>query len=1067
MSGSASNTESHRAWIRSARVQTDEADLRSAALVRGRCGPGDRLGAFSIPGYSLEREVHRGGQGTIFLAVQESTGRRVAIKLLHSSSFGGPLERARFERETRILAALRHPNIVGIHDGGGRDGQSYLVMDYIAGEPLDRFVAQRGLDIRAIVELVLPICEAVNAAHLRGIIHRDLKPANVRVDDTGRPFVLDFGLAKFSTGGSGEVGLDARVAAEMTQTGQFLGSLPWAAPEQADGSPSRIDTRTDVYSLGVLLYQLLTGKFPYAVVGNVRSVLDSIATAEPIPPRSHRPAIDDDLQTIVLKCLSKERERRYQTAGELGSDLRRYLKGEPIEAKGESSWYVLRKTIARHRWKVAATSALGATITIAAISLSVMYGRQGALLADVERERDKAITAERMSERRLAESEYEAFVANIAAASASIAANDGGAALTRLRRIPERLRHWEWRYLASEADQSEATWHGPAELIAGDIRFSPQDRFLAAWFWMEERPSALRVWPIGPGAGGVAAAYGRDCTRAFDFAAGRDELRVCEADGMIVSINLAGGGESSLTRVRATKDGYRPLCFLRNGRLLALARGGSLQILDIAEDRIVSELGRSASDSQGLISQNSCGDRFVLGLWNGYVEIGDISTGEIIASARVANSVIYGVALSEDGKYFASAEGEEGVLGIWELTRGDGEPGRRNDGTATPSALRLLRRVHPGGGRIGLIAFSPDGRRLAAPCSDKSVLVLSVPDLVVEQKLLGHSAVVTCVRFSVDGRRLASGAREGEVKLWDLERIRPVQVVRDLPNPVNALSYSRDGPTLLVECSKPLVLDSTSRRLVAAQPAANVRCHAAVWGPDPTEVTVCGVDGTVRSFGGGLPDGKLICSHPGAFRMAGDRAGRCLATASAAEVIVWKWGSGEEQLRLARRGIGIQSVALSEDGRRLALGSGDGRLEMVALADGSRHVIEQAHDAAIAGMAFSADGSRLATVSNDRTVSCWDATTGVRSWVASPQMGDVWCAAFSPDGGRLAVGGRDRTVRLFDSGNGRELVSLSGASGTVMCVAFSADGRTIAAGSWAREVVLWETGRAGLSGMLE
>ena len=374
MAASESKRSAHRVWIGEARRQVDDAEQRAvsshgvAAAVRTPL-----LSADAFPGFELRHEIHRGAQGSVHLALQKSTGREVALKLLHQHAFGGPLERARFEREARILAALRHPNIVTIYDGGSIDGRVYLVMDYIAGEALDAYMAGRKLSVHETLALFIPICDAVDAAHMRGVIHRDLKPANVRVDATGRPVVLDFGLAKFAGGtdafepdGGGQTG------GAITQTGQFLGTLPWAAPEQADGSSDDVDTRTDVYALGVLLYQMLTGQFPYEVVGSMRAVLDNIASAQPTPPRKLCRAIDDELETILLKCLSKERERRYQTAGDLVRDLRRYLAGEPVEAKRDSAMYVLRKTIRRYGMPL---SVLGGTMLLL-IGLSITAWNQ-------------------------------------------------------------------------------------------------------------------------------------------------------------------------------------------------------------------------------------------------------------------------------------------------------------------------------------------------------------------------------------------------------------------------------------------------------------------------------------------------------------------------------------------------------------------------------------------------------------------------------------------------------------------------------------------------------------------
>ncbi|MFQ5492107.1 MAG: serine/threonine-protein kinase, partial [Phycisphaerae bacterium] len=219
---------------------------------------GDFVGPDAIPGYKILREIHRGGQGVVYQAVQQTTKRTVAVKVMREGPFGGDSERLRFEREQHILAQLDHPRIVGIRDSGAAAEHHYFVMDYISGQPLDRYVNTTTDSVDRVLVLFAKICEAVNAAHLQGVIHRDLKPSNIRVDANGEPHVLDFGLAKVA---SAEVSDDSG-AQVMSITGQFIGSLPWASPEQARGLTRDIDVRTDTYSLGVILYQLLTRRFP-------------------------------------------------------------------------------------------------------------------------------------------------------------------------------------------------------------------------------------------------------------------------------------------------------------------------------------------------------------------------------------------------------------------------------------------------------------------------------------------------------------------------------------------------------------------------------------------------------------------------------------------------------------------------------------------------------------------------------------------------------------------------------------------------------------------------------------
>ncbi|MGD2110613.1 MAG: serine/threonine-protein kinase, partial [Phycisphaerae bacterium] len=334
----------------------------------------------SISGYKLLGEVHRGGQGVVYRALQESTRRQVALKVIHGGHLSGEVARLRFERETHILARLEHPNIVTIHDSGSAEGNAYYVMDFVDGSPLDGYVKRTPLSLDETLRLFATVCDAVHEAHVRGIIHRDLKPGNIMVDSRDQPRILDFGLAKLT----GED--ESSTTPPVTITGQFVGSMPWASPEQAQGRWDDIYVRSDVYSLGVVFYQILTGSFPYPVTGNVRDVVRNIVEVDPRPPGSIRRKFPDEVETILLKCLSKEPGRRYQSAGELARDLRNYLDGQPIDARRDSTWYVLKKTLRRHRVPVA-FALLVALFGIAALGgLFVAHKRQTVLRAEAQRQ---------------------------------------------------------------------------------------------------------------------------------------------------------------------------------------------------------------------------------------------------------------------------------------------------------------------------------------------------------------------------------------------------------------------------------------------------------------------------------------------------------------------------------------------------------------------------------------------------------------------------------------------------------------------------------------------------------
>jgi hypothetical protein len=303
-----------------------------------------------IEGYRLEEELHRGGQGIVYRAIQLRTKRTVALKVLLEGPFAGENARRRFEREIELAASLQHPHIVTILDSGHSRGRYYFAMEYVEGQRLDRYLAQQGPSLQQTIEILAKVAEAVNYAHQRGVIHRDLKPSNILVDAAGVPHVLDFGLAKHTP----DVDPEAPTIEMLSTTGQILGTVAYMSPEQTRGGAD-VDVRSDVYSLGVVFYEAILGQAPYPVTGALGDVLQNIGNVDPTPPRSIRnksrfgALLNDELETILLKALEKERVRRYQTAGELAADLRRFLSGEPIEAKRASTWYMTRKMLKRHK----------------------------------------------------------------------------------------------------------------------------------------------------------------------------------------------------------------------------------------------------------------------------------------------------------------------------------------------------------------------------------------------------------------------------------------------------------------------------------------------------------------------------------------------------------------------------------------------------------------------------------------------------------------------------------------------------------------------------------------------
>jgi len=331
--------------------QEDNQTLTSGEYVSDR--PRDPRLPEKIGRYRIIRVLGEGGMGTVYEAEQDQPRRGVALKVI-KAAWGSPQLLQRFERESQALGRLHHPGIAQIYEAGSAETpsglQPFFAMELIRGEPLTIYAAKQKLDLRQRLALMIQVCEAVQHAHQRGIIHRDLKPGNILVEDTGQPKILDFGLAR-ATDSDTE-------ATRQTDVGQLLGTLAYMSPEQVLADPLALDTRSDVYALGVILYELLSGKLPYALSRQLHEATRTIQEVDPNPLSSLNRVYRGDVETIAAKALEKDKARRYASAADLAADIRRYLEDQPIQAKPASTSYQVQKFARRHKTLVTGVAAV-------------------------------------------------------------------------------------------------------------------------------------------------------------------------------------------------------------------------------------------------------------------------------------------------------------------------------------------------------------------------------------------------------------------------------------------------------------------------------------------------------------------------------------------------------------------------------------------------------------------------------------------------------------------------------------------------------------------------------------